>query len=401
LKLNDLFAKQDYWTLNEQYSVLKKQASKQYQLFTEAYLNYFFNKPEQSNDNIRQLFASYSNWISNSSVSLCFMAASNMLTLQEYAKTASIYAQFIEQTETDLDSLSLYIYKNQHKLYKSLENIPPMQVFKSQKQTKIPLRKDIFGLLTLPVYSGKEKKDTLNFTIDFGANFSMIEEKFANIFNIRILSDSILIGTPHGSYDYGKVGVAEEIHLGNISITNVIFLIAPNRIVDYYPENEMNAILGLPVLLALENLQITNSDLLISTSKQKKCVPNMLMSNSSVFVQTKSSNQSLCMHFDSGTINSSLKKNYLSKNKDNIDVSGKDSVSIAAWGEAQKIERLKIPNFSCNIGNKTLQFPLIYLEMGDYLSNNFVSADGVLGLDILSQHKKIVIDFKNMYFQIK
>jgi len=45
-------------------------------------------------------------------------------------------------------------------------------------------------------------------------------------------------------------------------------------------------------------------------------------------------------------------------------------------------------------------FPLMYIEMTDYIPNN-IPVDGVFGLDIISQHKKIVIDFKNRYFQIK
>jgi hypothetical protein len=44
-KLSELLSKQDYWELNKQYPSLKKQASEQYQLFIEAYLNYFSISP--------------------------------------------------------------------------------------------------------------------------------------------------------------------------------------------------------------------------------------------------------------------------------------------------------------------------------------------------------------------
>jgi len=401
MQLYDLFSKQDYFTLNEQYPLLKKQASKQYLLLTEAYLNHFFNKPEQSNENIRQLFTEYSDWLpAENQVSLALMMANNASNMQDYATSASINAQLIEQLETQLDSFSLEMYKHKHKLCVSLESVLPIEVIYGKKQTKIQLDKDTFGLLTLPVFAGKEKTDTLNFTLDFGAGFSMIEEKYARIFNIRTLSDSILIGNPYGSYDYVKIGVAEEIYIGDILVKNVIFLIAPNRIVDLYPENEMNAILGMSVLQALGNLQIGRSHLLISSSKQRKRSSNMLISQSSLFVQAKTSNLSLCLHFDSGSNNSHLNKNYLSKSQKEASSFLTDSILMGYFGGMQKIEILKYPDFSCKIGNKTLHFPSMYIEMADYLSGN-ISIDGVLGLDMILQHKKIIIDFKNMYFRTK
>jgi hypothetical protein len=278
-----------------------------------------------------------------------------------------------------------------------------MSVVYGKKLTKIPLNKDSFGLLTLPVFIGKEKSNTLHFTLDFGANLSMIEEKYIDNFNIQIVSDSILVANPYGSYSYVKIGVAKELYLGDILVKNVIFLIYPNRIMDIYPENEMNAILGMPVLQALENLQISNSSLSISPlSKSGKQQPNMLISNSSLFVHAKSSNnKSLSLHFDSGTDETHLNKNYLSKNQENVHKFIADSIHRAVFGGVQKINILKMPYFSCKIGHKNLHFSSMCIEMTDYLSDYF-PIDGVLGLDIITQHKKVVIiDFKNMYFQIK
>ena len=405
LQLSELLNKQDYWALNEQYPLLKKQASRQFQLYTEAMLNHFFNKPEQSNENIQEILTDYPDWLPIEVQNyLALTVAANALNMQDYAKAASIYGQYIEQMESYLDSSSMAAYKSAYKLYKSLENTPPISVVYGQKQTNIPLSKDTFGLLTLPVMIGKEKSNMLNFTLDFGASLSVIEEKYVDGINIRILSDSISINNPYGSFDgYTKFGVAEEIYLGDILVKNVIFIIYPDRIIDVYPENEMNAILGLPILQALENLQISSTVLSVSSvSKPSKFKPNMLIFNSSLFVHAKSSkNKSLRMHFDSGSDDSHLNKNYLSENQEDVGHFIADSIHKAALGGIQKIGILKMPHFSCKIGNKKLHFSSMYIEMADYLSGYF-PIDGVLGLDLITQHKKvIVIDFKNMYFQIK
>lgn len=402
MKLYELFNKQDYWELNKQYPLLKKQASEFYQLFTEAYLDNFFNRPEQSNEKIKQLFDKYKDrLVIENQIVFNIMYAINLVYMQNYTEAASIFANLAEKLENQTDSASLAGYKNAYKQYASLENVAPMSVTYGKKQTNIPLGKDTLGYLTLPISIGKEKSTTLNFTIDFGANFCMIEERFVNGLNIRILSDSILFHGAYGASAYGKIGVADEIYLGDILVKNVIFYIAPNRIIENYPENEMNAILGLPVLKALENLQISNSNFLISpVSKPSKHLPNMLISNLNVFIHAQLPKNSLTLLFDSGSKQSTLAKNYLSKNQIDISSFVADTVHRTGYGGGHEIEVLKMPNFSFKIGNKKLHFPLMDIEMTDVISSN-VPIDGVLGVDVLSQSKKIIFDFKNMYFQVK
>jgi hypothetical protein len=405
LKLKELLSKQDYFALNEQYPLLKKYASKQYQLFTESYLNYFFNKPTESNENIRQLFNQYSNWLSSEyQIPFSFLAAENEMKMQNYNKTASIYAQLIEQINPYDDSVFFSSFVNAHKLYASLADVPRMEVVYSQKQTKIPLNDISWGLLTLNVYTGENYTDTLHFTLDFGASFSMIEEKYAEVLKIKILADSILIANIHGSNKYAKIGVANELNLGEIQLKNVIFLVSSDRIIDIYPDDEMYALLGINVLQLLENLQFTKSTLLISPSpKRAKTVPNMLISQTSLFIHAKTPNTSLNLHFDSGRNSSFLNKNYLSKSREDTANLTIDTgfVAIGYGSEYQKLKMFRKTDFVFQIDNKAISFPSIYIEMGNNLPNNMIPSDGVLGVDVITNHKKVTIDFKHMYFMVK
>jgi hypothetical protein len=404
-QLNHLLAKQDYWTLNEQYPLLKNQTSELLQLYTEALLFHYFNKPMQSNEIIGKLLANYSDYLPiENQLYLINKAASNAVNMQDYSAAASIYTQLIEQIE--MDSLTMISYENIIKLYTSIGEVSPINVIYNKKQTKLKLEKNTVGLFTLPISAEKEKINSVNFIIDFGANYSMIEEKYMDVFKIKILSDSILFSNPYGFSQYGKFGVAEEIWLGNVLIKNVIFFISPNRIVDMsdtiIPENEINAILGIDVFQALGNLQISNSTFAISpSSKQKKQHANMLISESSLLVKAKTPKLSLTMHFDPGSNYSELTNVYLSKSQENLNNLFTDTISRGTWSMVDTIVRFKIPNFNCNIGGGKLYFSPMYLTMDDYLSHNSIPIDGVLGADIFSKCKKIIIDFNNMYFHIK
>jgi hypothetical protein len=402
MQLRELMGKEDYFALNEQYPLLKTQTSEPYQLLTEAYLNTFFNNPLKANENIQKLFFKYSNWLPiENQLFLTQLMIVNEINMQNYNKVVSIYTQLIEQLTPHYDSLSLSFLINNHKLYTSLINVPHIEVHHAKKQTKIPLSKDSWGLLTLPIYAGKTFTDTLAFTLDFGATLSIIEEKYVDIVGIRVLDDSIFISDLYGASHYGKIGVADVLNLGEIQIKNVVFLISPHRILDAYPDNEMYAILGFPVLHALEKLQISRSALLIShTKKQNKSSSNMLTSNFSLFVQAKVPKASLCLHFDSGRNGSNLTRNYLSKCQENIADFATDTISIGLLSGIKKMEVFTKNNFVCRIGKRRLSFSSIYIDTADYLQGN-IPCDGVLGLDILLQHKKIIIDFKNMYFEVK
>jgi hypothetical protein len=403
-KLGDLLSKQNYFYLNEQYPLLKKQASKPYQLLTEAYLNCFFNNPTASNENIRELMSKYYNWLPISyQLPLALMAAENEMSVQNYNKAASVYTQIIEQCRPYYDSISLAWLINSHKICASLVDVPPMEVIYNQKHAKIPLIRDTWSLLKFPVYTYNEKKrtDTLYFMWDLGTNFSAMEERYMEFLKVKILSDSILISDPYGNYKYGKIGVVDELDLGEIQIKNIVFVIIPGRFTEHYPDDEMYAIFGLYAMKMLENMQITKSTLLISPSpKQFKKTQNMLLSNGSIFVNTKTTKTSLCMHFDSGRNISILTNNYLSKTGDTTNLII-DSVFVEDRKEMRKTIMIQKTNFTCQISNKKLSFPLIHIETQDYLPNYSILSDGVLGTDVILNNKKLTIDFKNMYFKVR
>jgi hypothetical protein len=409
LQLNDLFAKQDFFELNKQYSLLKKQASEQYRLFMGAYVNSYFNKPAEANENIRQLYDKYPDWAPEGyPLFFSLMAVANEINMQKYDKAASIYTQIIEQYASVYDSISLSVLINLQKMFTPLADVPPMEVTYSKKPIKIPLKQDTHGLLNMPVYTGENNTDTLYFVVDLGSGMSAIEERFAETLKIKTLADSILMSDVYDSpYRYIKIGVADELNLGEIQIKNVVFLIYPDRIVaDFFPDDEVYALFGLPVMQLLEKIELSKSTLLISPSpKQLKKTQNILLSNGQMFVNTKTAKTFLFMHFDPGRNISMLTQNYLSKTLDTAGLIFKpiDTMLVVDGKEIHHTEPEKAvkTDFVCQVGGKKISIPFVYVETQDYLPGNYIPPDGVLGVDLILNNKKVIIDFKNMYFEVK
>ena len=403
-----LFAEQKLFQLNKEYPSLKENASKEIQLWTESHIYCFFDKPEMSNQSIQELLSSDVDWLNTEiQIALIQLLADNSLKIQNYKQVASIYKQLIDQLKESVDTDFLITFEGRHKIYSALQNVPPMEVTYKKKREKIPIKQDLVGLLTLPV-SSSTNTTTLDFVLDAGAGFSMIEEKYIDDFGIKILSDSITVTSGTLSSAYAKIGVTEEINIGNITIRNVVFLISPNKLITIeenfrYPNYEIKGIIGFPIMKALENITISKKELKISKSKiNSQLNSNMMIHNNCLFIQAYdyASRIPLCFQFDNGSANSSLSSLYLSKTMEKNQNLPLDSIEITSYGGSQIFRVLKKNNFSCQIGSKQVVFPVIDIYVDDVNLTN-LPIDGVIGKDVILKNKHIHFNFVNMHFYIK
>ena len=408
VQLNALLGSGNFFKLKEEYPKLKEKSSEAIQLFVEAYLGSYFNQPEQANENIRLIFQFYSEYpdifTPELQLSLYYFMAENEARIQNYKNAASIYAQLIEQLADFLDINALNAYKEMYRFYNSLQNVSQMEISYTGTNKTIPLKRDTVGLLTLSVNSNN-LNENFDFVLDFGAGFCMVEEKYANSLGIKVLADSVFVRTGIGTVEYSKMGIADEITIGDVKVKNVIFNLSPDKIVDKLPDSISNykitGIIGFPVLRAFGHLIITDSQLVISKSPVSLIhSSNMMMCGNELYVQTVSAEDTLLMLFDSGSGDSYLTSYYLSNrdiNKENLEKSTRGRIS---YGGMREFEIYKKADFSCQIGVKEFVFPSIDIHIENFQVSTLL-IDGVIGQDVIKQSSATIIDFKNMYFQIK
>ena len=404
LRINDLFVLQDFFKLKQEYSQSSKTSSEEMRLFSAAYIDSYFNKPAQANEAIQLLLEKHSDWLgAENCLSLAILMADNYTKEQNYKLAASIYEQLIPQLELYFEDMILLGYKQAFELYKSLENVEPIVVSYDKKKAVIPLKNDNAGLLTLPVKS--TKSETLDFVLDFGAGHSMIEEQYAKDFDIEILADSILVVNATGVNVYSKIGIVKEIQIGEMTIKNVVFFVAPKILPEAISDSlnyEIKGIIGLPVLRSLEHFLIKKSEkIIVSKSKEKpKLSSNMMLQNYNLYVQAKTNNYSLLMIFDSGSLESTLTHRYLDKEKENMDNLWLDTLSLGSYGGIREFSVYKMKEFQCKIGHKTVSIPDISIFREEVIDFG-LPVDGIIGRDMLNQNKKTVIDFGNMYMDFR
>ncbi len=398
-RIANLFASQDFFTLKQEFPDLSKNASEQYRLLSMAYLDSYFNKPAQANETIQLLLQKYPDFLGEKSYLVALLMADNYIKEQNYRFAASIYEQLIAQWEPYLSDTALAPYRNVFQMYKVLENIEPMFVSYDNAQAIVPLKNDAVGLLTFPVKT--ETSETIDFVLDFGAGYSMIEEQYVDDFGIEILADSILAGSGVGIDIYSKIGIAKEIQIGEIKVQNVVFFIAPKILPESVSDSlhyEIKGIIGLPVLREWEHLTIKSSgELIVSKSTEKQKFPSNLIVNSNIlYLQSVTPKNKLLMQFDSGGKRSHLTHLYLEKTKENTSKLIPDSISITSYGGTKKIPVYKKKKFQCKIGHKKITLPLIDIYKEEVSNYGMLPADGLIGRDIIDLNKETIIDFKNM-----
>jgi predicted aspartyl protease len=393
-QLDSLLSNNDIFKLKEKYLSLKAEVSEPMQLLIESNLCSFFNQPAKSNEKIDLLFSKYSDWSQNYQLQMALLMADNNAKLQNYQDVASIYAQLIEQLSPYLDEITLNSFEIMHRIYNSLQNVNSMEISYAATDNTIPLKRDSAGLLTIPV-------SQFDFVLDFGAGFCMIEEKYAASFGIKILSDSIIVRAGTGEHVHSKIGIADEIIIGNIKAKNVIFLISPDKILKNLPERlsnyEIHGIIGFPVLEAFENLILTDSQLIISKSLADTAhLSNMIIANNALFVEVITSEDTLLMQFDNGATDSYLTNRQLSDCGDMTT----DSVKTGSYNSMRVFKTCKKSNFFFQIGTKKIFIPVMDVYI-DKIEDTNIPVDGVIGQDIIRKNKETIINFKSMYIDFR
>jgi hypothetical protein len=408
-RIHTLFANQDFFTLQKEYPRLKKSASEQGLLYMEFYLNSYFNKPEKAMENVELVAKNVSSWLNgDEQLKVACLIADNSAKMQNYTNAASVYEQLVEQLSLYWDSNWLRPYQEMAQFYNILKKASPMEVIYPEQVT-IPLNQDSAGLFTMKVYSFDSESTKFDFVMDFGANFSMVEEQYIQDLKIKIIADSVIVKGGSGVSVYSKIGIAEELYIEEIKLKNVPFLVV-NEILDLELEHDttfhqltnykIKGIIGYHVLQAFEHLTIEKTKLTVSKSFDKhRQMPNMINFNYLSYIHVTSSKNSLLMLFDSGLFESELHSNYLLKNPKENQNLPVDSIRKAHFGGVQMFEYYKKENFQCKIGNKKIYFSDINIY--NDLDISPILIDGIIGRDIILNNKQIIIDFKNMYFDVK
>lgn len=394
-QLDSLFEQHQYFEVrrileNEDVHLPKKE-----ELLLKARLHSVFNEREESNENIARIFSDFSEELTEEERnSLLETRINNSVFLFKYSEALEATKKVLASDSLSEEDRKAHL--NTRIIYETLEQIPPQQVI--LEKTELPIVKDVAGLPRIPVQLNSKTQEVV---FDTGANFSVITDSLAIEAGIEIIGRPFKVKAVTGGEVDSRIGIADTLRIGKTTLNNVVFLVFPEQSLSFPEANyTIDAILGFPVINALEEVMMVKAERFIITGGiVNPEYRNLALDFLTPVLEVREDSTSLPFTFDTGANSTALYPGYFEFRKERILETGTpDSLRFGGAGGVVKAPVYYIP-FSGKIGESPFLLDSAAVHIEDV--RDYPGIYGNLGQDVLSQFDTLLLDFKEMAFIIK
>lgn len=382
---------ENYFKALDLYNHYQDSMSDKNRLMARTFLYSYFFQPEKAILTADTLLVRYKSSLNNTLyVVFATLQAENYAYLQDYAKAEAILAELTNPESYYLSDAARESYEALQIQYAALKNNPPLQITRPDHATILPVMGATRTHLRIPARINQQTKIMM---LDTGAARNVITQKEAKALKARIISEPVLI-SGYGGRVKGQLAMIDEVVLGDITITNVPFVVIPDN--DYITEYA-DGILGLSLISRLKEIHISASEQKVVFPVQPAHYPiqnNLFIKKGSMFILSNIATDSLTFFFDSGFNNFFLNQSYYLKERSYIDrVGSKIELETRGVGGTERSYAYEIPFYDLTVG--TGEVSLIHVSVlptseGLAIANNY----GSIGLSAINRFKWIQISFE-------
>lgn len=368
-------------------------------IYVKALIHNLQNENAVSNNLIHQVFNEHSEELTDSlKMKLLETRIKNSVNLYDYKDAVYSSEQIIGKFASLLDSNELTEMKNSLVIWKAAENLA-VQTIEITGDSKIPVSKDMAGLINVPVNCREMTED---FIFDTGANFSVVSSSYAKKLKMKMLEGELLVGSVTGKKIKSRLAYADLIEIGNMKFRNVLFLVIPDESLTFAGGlYVINGIIGLPVIKEMKELHIRKDELFIPANQTYHALNNLLIDGFVPVIEVVNNNDSLAFTFDTGAKTTMLYSSYYQLNKKVIDSKYKPvEIEIGGAGGTIKVNGFKLNDLIFRIGTSRFRLDKVDL-VSERIKDHDKSFYGNLGQDYMSEFSEMILNFKDMYVDFK
>lgn len=385
-QLNELYERKDYFGLRD-YLQDTLLANSPYLLFYKAAVERAFNHPGKSNFYIDKMLNQNGSIPDSLVVDSWMMKMDNHLRNHSYARafhaadTLLSFKHISDEREKDI--------RNTRLIAKALYNVSPQEVIKhgdtilNLKGTHLDLK--ING----------HKRD---YAYDTGANYSILMQSEAEKLDIRIFKTGIDVGTSTGKTVKGHMGVADSLVIGNVSYSNVVFLVFPDEALTFPGGFQLRGIIGFPVLEALGELQFRDGTIFIPEHVPDRKIHNMALQNLTPLIEFRYKGENLIGRFDSGASRTVFYESFYRRFiADSLDTTLTDTVRAGGVGGVVKHPVIWLENVNIAMLGTSITLDSTYVhtaKLNSSTSSQYLYAN--IGLDIIQDFGSYILNFRDM-----
>ena len=415
IRIASLINDEDWFTLSEELPLYKDSIRAGYlRLIADALLATHTNRTAEAITMLGELLTKHQEEIGTQSALNFALLRLQLIGEQgHYAEAADGIQRIIEQLES-AGVTETQSFHTMYAHYNILREYAPLTILRPEHDVNVPFRliepkvskqeewmrggkKSFKGnLMTVPVtIHGKEHP----FIFDTGAGATFLFENTAKELGLTILQDTVTInGSQKGLRAY-----IDSLQIGEITIRNVVTYVGFSDAIDTLMDG-MDAILGMDIIVSIGETQILmdKQQLVfpLHFTPMQQDTKNHLLINGSLLLRTKKDSIPLTFQFDTGCSTAELYNGYYRKFKAIVDsIAEKDTITTFNYGQIMNSEVLLLPQVKFTINDTPIHIEEVYLypSSSAYLHQD----DGRLGMDFLRQFKKITINLKHMYLDVK
>jgi len=393
-QLNELVYTKQYTLLEQALATAHLSANDK--MLYNAFLTNAFNQPEASKLLLKKIFADK---IAASDKKLQFhlhrIAYDNDVKLNNYKEAHIAAEQLVKDYRTWFSTSELTDQLDENKIWAALATAPAQQVHKQAPST-IPVKKDMAGLWNIPL---QQQDSSYLFVFDTGANISTITATYAKKMNLDVIKNSEvrIEGGMNGVSSKVNLGIAKQLYIGKVQISNALFLIFPDSALSFAGgAYKINGIIGLPIIKALEEITINKDTMQIPLVADKRPVRhNLALDLLQPVIYMDYQDKPLPFTFDTGAQGTLFSDNFYKRFKIQLDsISKKDSLQMGGAGGSRRMNIIKVSQITFTVDHKPVLFrnTQVNLETAQVSDKYYY---GNIGQDMFAQFISMTINFVN------
>ena len=388
------YKEQNYFKLNSLVNKIGLKGRNPDFILFKAKLGYVFNRPQESDSLINILLNKYSAKYNDSIIAdLHLMKAVNNDRLQNYKNAFAEGKLVVEKYHHCYDSVFLAETRDDNEVREALIGAPKMGITKTTEE-RISLKRDIAGLMNLPVHLGS---DSMDFVFDTGANISVIVASIAKKYGFKSLSKKVHILAFTGKRLDAELALV-DFKLGNIRIKNSVFIVFPDSVLSFAKgAYVIKGVIGFPVMNALKEIILKDDKyLIVPQTPEKSENKNFALDQATPVILVNYKNDTLPFHFDTGADRTDLYVSFFERYKDSIKKTSKKKTNlIGGAGGTTKVETYVLDKIFISAGNASAHLDSLNILTKALLSNQ-AHLYGNFGQDFIKKYKVMKLNFEAM-----
>jgi hypothetical protein len=391
--MTDLLKARDYFELRKRLTASKDSTTMQAR-WLRAVVQSAFNKPAESNATIVSLFEGSDELPDTLRPRLLRLRLYNHLRLYRYDSAYKTALAILALPSASVDPSLVAEVANEVRAFKALADVPPQEA-EIRGPTTLQLED---GRLPVRIHGHKRA-----YTMDTGANFSVLMESEAAAMGLEVRDIGLEVGASTGAKTLADITVADSMVIGNAVFRHVIFLIFPDSALTFPGGFRVPGLIGFPVVEAMGEVRFQKDGLFeIPAVPSEHKVSNLALEQLNLLVLVEHRSDTLIAMLDSGANKTLFYEPFFRRYRASLEALGQpDTLTAGGAGGLRKMPAYLLPNVAIFIGdtNVTIDSAHILTEPirgpdGNYLFCN-------IGQDVLYSFEGYSINFRSMSFLLE